>query len=98
MQPIFIRGSYGRMPLGSFLSPLEVSYGPVIWWHGVAALQKTQDPKQISRSISRLCEAIFRELQARSFDRYPQTRFEKELGDKQLEIFARRQRRVFGRG
>ena len=35
MLPIFIRGSYGRQPGGSSLSPLEVSYGPVIRWHAL---------------------------------------------------------------
>ena len=95
--PFIIRGSYGRRPGGSQLSPLEVWYGPVIRWHGLPALRENLDKKAISRRIADLCEAAFRELQARSFAETPQTEFEKELGAKQLKKFARRQKEVFGR-
>lgn len=94
--PLFIRGSYGRMPGGSAESPLEVHFGPMIRWYGVTALQKDHDKKDVSRRIGALCEAAFRELQARSFAVHPQTEFEKELGAKQLDKFARRQAQVFG--
>ncbi len=94
--PIFIRGSYGRQPGGSFESPLEVHYGPVIRWHGVPAILQDHDKKEVSRRIAHLCEAVFRELQARSFAANPQTEFEKELAVKQLKKFARRQEQVFG--
>jgi 1-acyl-sn-glycerol-3-phosphate acyltransferase len=94
--PIFIRGSYGRQPGGSLESPLEVHFGPVIRWHGVPALLQDHDKKVVSRRIADLCEAAFRELQARSFAAIPQTEFEKELGAKQLKKFARRQEQVFG--
>ena len=96
MQPLFIRGSYGRRPLGSTLSPLEISFGPMVWWHGLDAILEQTDRKETSRRIARLCEAIFWELQARSFERHPQTDFERELGEKQLKQFARRQKVVFG--
>ncbi len=98
MQPIFIRGSYGRAPGGSLESPLEVCFGPVVWWHGLDALLEKHDPKDVSRRIARLCEAIFCELQDRSFARHPRTRFEKELGDRQLRAFTKRQKKVFGTG
>jgi 1-acyl-sn-glycerol-3-phosphate acyltransferase len=94
--PVFIRGSYGRMPGGSTLSPLEIRFGPLIRWHGVGALQRDLDKKEVSRRIADLCEAAFRELQARSFAETPQTNFEKALGAKQLKKFARRQAVVFG--
>lgn len=97
MQPIFIRGSYGRQPMGSTLSPLEVSYGPVVWWHGVAELQRRLEPREVSRRIANLCEAVFFELQAQSFARIPQTDFEKELGENQIEHLERRSHEVFGR-
>jgi 1-acyl-sn-glycerol-3-phosphate acyltransferase len=97
MLPIFIRGSYGRMAGGSTVSPLEVHYGPIIRWHGVPTLQKQCDQKEVSRRIGHLCEAAFRELQARSFAAIPQTPFEKGLGARQLEKFAQRQAKVFGR-
>jgi len=95
MIPVFIRGSYGRQPGGSILSPLEVSYGPAIRWHGLPYLLELYDKKEVSRRIGALCEAAFRELQARSFARYPQTRFEKELGERQLKKFAKRHAKVF---
>ncbi|MEN8005442.1 MAG: (d)CMP kinase [Candidatus Krumholzibacteriota bacterium] len=94
--PIFIRGSYGRRPGGSHQSPLEVHYGPIIRWHGLPALLETLDKKEVSRRIGHLCEAAFRELQARSFAEKPQTAFERELGAKQVKKFAIRQQQVFG--
>lgn len=95
MVPVFIRGSYGRQPLGSTLSPLEVSYGPVMRWHGLPALLATLDKKEVSRRIAGLCQGAYEELQARSFERHPQTDFEKELGEVQLKKFAERQKKVF---
>lgn len=97
MIPVFLRGSYGRKPLGSNLSPLESSYGPVIRWHGLEALLEQFDKKDVSRRIGGLCLAAYEELQARSFERYPQTDFEKELGTKQLIKVAAREKKVFGR-
>ena len=96
VQPIFIRGSYGRQPGGSILSPLEVSYGPVLRWHGLDALLAEFDKRDISRRIGALCDAAFKELQARSFARHPQTDFERETGQRQLKSFATRQKKVFG--
>ncbi|MCK9996483.1 MAG: (d)CMP kinase [Candidatus Krumholzibacteria bacterium] len=93
--PLFIRGSYGRQPGGSPKSPLEVHFGPVIRWHGVQALLRDHDKKEVSLRIGNLCEAAFRELQARSFAAYPETEYEKELGARQLKKFARRQEQVF---
>ena len=95
MIPIFIRGSYGRQPGGSTLSPLEVTYGPYIRWHALPYLLETMDKKDISRKIAQTCEMAYREMQARSFRRIPQSLFEKELGQKQLGQFARRQAKVF---
>lgn len=97
VQPIFIRGSYGRMPGGSVRSPLEVSYGPLLRWHGLDALLEQIDAKEASRRIASLCEAVYWEMQARSFARIPQTDFERETGQQQLKAFAARQKRVFGR-
>jgi 1-acyl-sn-glycerol-3-phosphate acyltransferase len=96
-QPVFIRGSYGRQPGGSTESPLEVRFGPIIRWHGLTDLLADVDKKEVSRRIGDLCEAAYRELQARSFAETPQTAFETALGARQLEKFARRQKKVFGR-
>lgn len=96
VQPIFIRGSYGRQPGGSLLSPLEVSYGPLLRWHALDHLLAENDKKDVSRRIGRLCDAVFFELQARSFARYPQTEFERETGRHQLKAFAARHKKIFG--
>jgi cytidylate kinase len=97
LQPIFIRGSHGRQPGGSLDSPLEVRYGPVVRWHGLEALLAREDKKVVSKRIGDLCEAIFRELQARSFAETPQTDFERELGALQRVKYRKRATRIFNR-
>ncbi len=97
MIPVFLRGSHGLKPLGSSISPLEASYGPVIRWHGMEALLEQLDKKTVSRRIAALCLAAYQELQARSFERYPETEFEKELGARQLKKVAAKDKKVFGR-
>jgi len=94
--PIFVRGSYGKVPGGGRHSPAEISYGPLLRWHGLDALNEGHTPKEVSSIVGTLCEAAFRELQARSFARLPQTAFERDLGQKQLEKFASRQLKLFG--
>lgn len=96
MLPIFIRGSYGRLPGGSQLSPLEVSHGPVIRWHALDHLLESLDPKTVSRRIGQVCEAAWREMQERSYARTPRTAFEIALGQAQQEKFAARHRKLFG--
>ena len=97
MLPIFIRGSYGRQPGGSVLSPMEVRYGPVIRWHALDELLKELDPKIASRRIAHLCEAAWRELQERSYAERPRTPWEVELEAKRRIKVRARQERVFGR-
>ena len=58
---------------------------------------RNREYDKLSRRIADLCEAAFGELQARSFAETPQTAFEKALGASQLEKFARRHEKVFGR-
>ncbi len=94
--PLFIRGSYGRQPGGSTLSPLEVSYGPVIRWHALDLLLESLDAKTVSRRLAHVCEAAWRELQERSYARHPRTAFEEALGVEQQQRFAARHRRLFG--
>lgn len=95
MVPVFLRGTHGLRPLGSNLSPLEASYGPVIRWHGLEALLVENDKKVVSRKIAGLCLAIYNEMQDRSYERHPQTAFEKELGVKLLKKVAAREKKVF---
>lgn len=97
MLPVFIRGSYGRRPGGSALSPLEVCYGPVIRWHALDRLLDDLDPKTVSRRIAQTCEAAWCELQERSYARHPRTAFELEQGSRQQVRFAARHQRLFGR-
>jgi len=98
MQPVFIRGSYGRLPGGSQLSPLEVWYGPIIRWHALDVLLEELDAKEVSRRVAQVCETAWRELQERSYAETPRTGFERELGERQLLKFARRHERLFGTG
>jgi len=95
--PIFLRGSYGRRPGGSHDSPLEVWYGPLLRWHALDDLLATHDRRVVSDRVGALCRAAWGELQARSYAGHPQTRFEKDLGARQLRRFATRQARIFGR-
>lgn len=97
VQPIFLRGSYGRHPGGSLDSPLEVWYGPLLRWHALADLLASNDRRVVSERVGALCRAAWCELQDRSHALKPPTPFEKELGDKQLRRFAARQEKVFGR-
>jgi len=97
MVPVFLRGTHGLRPLGSTLSPLEANYGPVVRWHGLETLLEQYDKKVVSRKIAALCLAVFNELQDRSFERHPETEFEKELGARQLQKVAAREKKVFGR-
>ncbi len=68
----------------------------MIRWHGLDALLETATPKEASAVIGQLCESAFLELQARSFERFPQTDFERELGESQRRRFAARHKKVFG--
>lgn len=95
--PIFLRGSYGRRVGGSTESPLEVWYGPVLRWHAVDDLLATHDRRDVSERIGRLCRDAWCELQARSHARTPFTDYEKSLSEKQMQQFARRQAKLFGR-
>jgi 1-acyl-sn-glycerol-3-phosphate acyltransferase len=97
IQPLFIRGTWGLRPGGSSESPLEVRYGPVVRLHALDYLQERYDRRDVSGRIARLCEAVFRELQARSFADRPQTAFERELERKLADKLARREQRIFGR-
>lgn len=97
VQPIFLRGSYGKRPGGSQDSPLEVWYGPLLRWHAVDDLLATIDRRRVSERIGDLCRAAWCELQARSHAGHPPTEFEKRLGDRQLDRFAARQAKLFGR-
>jgi CMP/dCMP kinase len=95
--PIFLRGAYGRRAGGSADSPLEVWYGPLLRWHAVDDLLERLDRREVSERIGALCRAAWCELQARSHLANPSTEFEKQLGEKQLRQFSRRQARLFGR-
>jgi cytidylate kinase len=94
--PIYLRGSYGRRPGGSALSPMEARFGPVIRWHALEILLAELDPKEVSRRIADLCERAWCELMERSYADTPRTAFEAEQGERQLQVFRRRHERLFG--
>jgi len=96
IQPLFIRGSCGLQPGGSTDSPLELSYGPILRLHALGALQARYELREISRRIAALVQTVFEELQARSFERFPETEFEMRTGQVLLKKFARKNARLFG--
>ena len=97
MVPIYMRGCSMCRPGGSPEAPLEVWFGPVMRWHAVDDLLADLDRREVSERIGRLCRAAWYELQARSRQRHPASRYEKAMGEKQLRQYAKRQARVFAR-
>ncbi len=97
VQPVFVRGTCHLQPGGSPLSPLEVRFGPVVHMHALPTLAaKHHSPRALSRRIGLLFEAIYRELQARSFAENPPTDWERTTGARQELAYRRKVRRLFG--
>ncbi len=94
--PIFVRGTCALRPGGSQLSPLEVSFGPLVRPRALPALRERHEERQISALLARFFEAVLREMQARSWDRRPRTAWEEALGRRQAPRLRERQRRLFG--
>jgi len=96
IQPMFIRGTWDLKPGGSWRSPLEIRYGPMIRLHALAHLRELLDRREVSRRIASLCEAVFNELQALSYAENPETDFERKLSARLSGRLAARYERVFG--
>jgi cytidylate kinase len=96
IQPLFVRGTWGLQPGGSTRSPLEIRFGPVIRLHALPYLRAHLDRRELSRRVARLCEAVFCELQSRSYADQPETAFERQLTESLTRRFAARHRRLFG--
>lgn len=95
--PIFIRGSRRLEVGGSSISPLEVHFAPAVKLRALPALRQRYDKRAISKQIGRLFEAVYGELQARSFATRPQTAWEREEGLRQDKAYRNKERLVFGR-
>ncbi|RKZ16707.1 hypothetical protein DRQ50_05815, partial [bacterium] len=96
MLPVYMRGSYGRQPMGSLESPMEARFGRIIRWHALDVLLAELSPKEVSQRIGDLCEAAWREVMERSYADHPRTSFEQRLGAEQGQTFKARQERLFG--
>lgn len=94
--PVFVRGTRGLQPGGSSDSPLEVRFAPAVRLRALPALRARHDERQISARIGALFEAIYGELQARSFAQNPQTAWEIADRERAAVSCARREARVFG--
>ncbi|MFH1845038.1 MAG: (d)CMP kinase [bacterium] len=95
--PIFIRGSHDLTPGGSARSPLEVRIAPRVDLRALPVLRRQHDNRVICKRIAGLFQAIFEELQARSFADFPQSEWERQEGERQREIYRARERKIFGR-
>lgn len=92
--PIYVRGTCAPAWGGNPQSPLEVRYGPLVRLHALPRLRQLCDRKEITARIGQLFQAIFEEMQARSYQETPETPFERQL---RLRLRQRaRRKRPFG--
>jgi cytidylate kinase len=97
VQPVFVRGTCHLEPGGSDLSPLEVWYGPLVRMHALDHLQQNFDNRTINGMIAGLFEAIYWDLQARSFAENPPTDWELAESERQERKRRAKTERLFGR-
>ena len=64
--------------------------------HALPVMPERDDARTVSQQIARLCEAIFRELQARSFAARPPTEWELEESARQARKYRIKEERIFG--
>lgn len=95
--PIFLRGTTSLSPGGSPRAPLEVRFAPAVRLHALPALQARLDERQICARIGELFQAIYEEMQARSWAEHPQTDAERLAGEEAVRRCDAREARVFGR-
>ncbi len=96
VQTIFVRGTCHLEPGGSNLSPLEVWYAPLVRMHALQVLAERHDYRSINRQVAQLCEAIYRELQARSYAENPPTDWELSASVSQEKSLRAKSERLFG--
>lgn len=92
--PIFVRGTCALAWGGNPQSPLEVRFGPLIRLHALPRLRQGHDRKEVTQRIGQLFQAIYAELQARSYAETPETPIERQLRLRQQRKLRRK--RPFG--
>jgi cytidylate kinase len=97
IQPVFVRGTCHLEPGGSRVSPLEVWLGPLVRMYALPTLRERLTRKEITARIANLCEAIFWELQSRSFAEIPPTDWELNESERQEKAYQTKFTRLFGR-
>jgi len=95
--PVFLRGTTRLSPGGSPAAPLEVRYAPAVRLHALPALRARCDERQICGRIATLFQAIYAEMQARSWAERPQTDEERIAGEEAVRRCDEREARIFGR-
>ncbi len=96
LQPVFVRGTCHLEPGGSRVSPPEVRVGPLVRMHGLPTLCQLYDRKNVTERIARFCNAIFWELQARSFAEHPPTDWELAESERQDRAYKAKFKHLFG--
>ncbi len=94
--PVWFRGTIEPLPGGNPRAPLEVWFAPPVRLFALPALLREIDEREVNRRVARLFEAIYREMQERSFARNPMTDRERELAAAQVERVRRKEERTFG--
>jgi len=95
--PAFMRGSRLLRPGSSSLSPLELRFAPAVRLRALPALRARLDSRTISARVGSLFEAIYVELQARSWLETPPSAWERDEGARQQKAYRDKERRIFGR-
>lgn len=94
--PVFLRGTTRLRPGGSPTAPLEVRFAPAVRLHALPVLQVRYDERQICTRIAALFQAIYEEMQARSWAEHPQSDEERLAGEEAVRRCDAREARVFG--
>lgn len=81
--PIFVRGTCALAWGGNPESPFEVRYGPLIRLHALPRLNRDLERRAVAVRIAALFQAVFVELQARSYLQTPETLLEQKLRERQ---------------
>jgi cytidylate kinase len=95
--PAFMRGTRLLQPGSSPLSPLEVRFAPAVRLRALPTLLARHNSRTVSGLVASLFEAIYVELQARSWLETPPSAWEREEGARQRRAYRDKEHRVFGR-
>lgn len=95
--PVFFRGTVAPVPGGDPQLPLEAEFAPPVRLRALPVLRQRMDEKAVNRLIGRLFEAIYRELQERSYARAPLTEREREQARRSAAKVRAKERKTFRR-